>query len=258
LDQDQTTTGTGPPAAYEDIAIGWVDPGKVSTPFVKSLLATLAYDRVNGCRIGGWIPIGSSANISAGRNEVVEQFLASPASWLAMVDTDMVWPPDAIHRLVESADPEKLPVVGGLCFAKEQDTGMVWPTLFVLVGSEDDPQLARYDEWIDGEMLPVAATGAAFLVMHRSVLEAVRDHGFSKAYPWFQEREFNGQRSGEDATFCLRVAAVGGTVHVNTAVDVGHIKEHIVTVEGYRAQRAMLAQREYLAAAYPEEFENHG
>jgi hypothetical protein len=235
--------------------LSWVDPGEVETPFMLSVLNTLAFDRANGGRIAGWIQMGSSANVSAGRNEIVRRFLdESSAPWLVMVDTDMVWPPDAVHRLVASADPVKFPVVGGLCFAKEADTGMLWPTLYTLIGTEEKPQLARYDEWLDGEMLPVAATGAAFLLMHRSVLERVRERGFSDAYPWFQEREFNGQRAGEDATFCLRCASLGVPVHVNTAVDVGHIKKHVVTVEGYRAQRAFAMQKEYLAEAYPEEY----
>lgn len=238
----------------EDVVIGNVNPGVVSAAFADCLLRTIGYDRHNGGRIAGWNLVGCSANVASGRNALVEWFLASPAQYMVQIDSDMVWAPDAVHRLLAAADPVERPIVGGLCFAQEADSGLIWPTMFDLSGTEENVEFIRYDEWTPGEVRPVGSTGAAFLLTHRSVLEAIRDADFSKAYPWFQEREIGGRRSGEDVSFCLRAAAVGAKVHVHTGVAIGHIKEHVVTEEGYRAQRAMLAQREYLAAAYPEEF----
>ena len=242
------------PAPFEDVVIGNVNPGVVSSAFTDCLLRTVGYDRHNGNRIAGWNFVGCSANVASGRNALVEWFLASPAQYLIQIDSDMVWAPDAVHRLLAVADPVERPIVGGLCFAQEADTGMIWPTMFDLAGTEDNVEFVRYDAWEPDALLPVGSTGAAFLLTHRSVLETIRDRGFSSAYPWFQEREIGGKRSGEDVSFCLRAAAVGATVHVATSVAIGHIKNHVVTVEGYRAQRAMLAQREYLAEAYPEEY----
>lgn len=240
----------------EDVVIGNINPGEVSSAFVDCLLRTVAYDRGNGNRIAGWNFVQVSANVSAGRNALVEWFLDSPAQWLVQIDSDMAWTPDSVHRLLEQADPVERPIVGGLCFAQEADTGMIWPTMFDLAGTEENIEFIRYDEWEPDALLPVGSTGAAFLLTHRSVCEAIRDHGFSAAYPWFQEREIGGRRSGEDVSFCLRAAAVGAKVHVATSVAIGHIKRHVVTLDGYRAQRAMLAQREYLAEAYgPDEEE---
>lgn len=244
-----------PEAPTADVFIGNISPGHVSTRFADSLLRTVGYDRFHGNRIAGWLLVECSANVSTGRNEVVERFLASPAQWLVQIDSDMIWQPDAIHRLLEVADPAERPIVGGLCFAQDGDTGIIWPTLFDIAGTEEQVEFLRWDEWEDGAVLPVSSTGAAFLLTHRSVLEAIRDQGFSKAYPWFQERELGGLRSGEDTTFCIRAGLVGAKVYVHTGVTIGHIKKHTITIEGYRAQRAMLAQREYLAEAYPEEYE---
>ena len=41
-------------------------------------------------------------------------------------------------------------------------------------------------------IIPVAATGAAFLMIHRRVLEAFLERGFSEAFPFFQESELSG------------------------------------------------------------------
>lgn len=253
MDAQPDQPKSGAPA--EDVFVGNVSPGTVSTKFTDCLMRTIGYDRYHGNRISHWLFIECSANISTGRNTLVERFLESNCEWLIQIDSDMVWQPDAVHQLLAVADPVERPVIGGLCFAMEGDTGLIWPTIFDLGGTEENLEFIRWDAWEDGAILPVASTGAAFLLAHRSVFEAIRDRKFSEAYPWFQERELGGLRAGEDVTFCIRAAGVGVKVHVHTGVGIGHIKKHTITVEGYRAQRAMLAQREYLAEAYPEEYE---
>jgi hypothetical protein len=71
--------------------------------------------------------------------------------------------------------------------------------------------------------------------------------GFSHAFPWFQETDFNGRVMGEDITFCFRAGTAGFPVYVNTAVQLGHVKQYALTHELYRSQRAALASREVAA-----------
>ena len=68
-----------------------------------------------------------------------------------------------------------------------------------------------------------AATGAAFLLMHRDALETVAVAAADAAAPWFRESAIGAPLSllGEDLTFCLRCAAAGVPVHVHTGVQVG-------------------------------------
>lgn len=220
----------------EDVLIGWVHPGKVHAAFTDSLLRSIAYDRANGERFAGWLGVQCSANVSTGRNALVQWFLNSPAQWLIQIDTDMVWRDDSIHRLLAAADPDTAPIVGGLCFGLEADTGKIWPTMYDLAGTVEEPEFVRYDSWAPDAMFPVAATGAAFLLVHRSAFEKVQTVG-STTYPWFRESELAGKRVGEDVTFCLRAQQCGLPVFVHTGVHIGHIKEHLVTTEGYIAQR---------------------
>jgi hypothetical protein len=234
-----------PPAAavapHDDVVLGWVHPGTVSAAFDDAKLRSVAWDRATGAsRIAGWHAVQCSANVSAGRNELVAQFLGTPAQWLMMIDTDMVWAPDAIHRLLAVADPDRAPIVGGLCFGQEPDTGLIFPTLYDLAGTEAEPEFVRYDTWPQDVLFPVVGTGAAFLLVHRSALEAVRDRRFDAAYPWFQERSMRHMRVGEDVTFCMRAGQCGLPVYVHTGVHIGHIKTHVVTFEAYVAQRAMI------------------
>jgi hypothetical protein len=224
-----------------DVVVGWVHPGRVHNAFMDSLLRTISHDRATAGRIVGWNGVQSSANISAARNALMEWFLASPADWLVMIDTDMVWNADAVHRLLDHANPGTAPIVGGLCFGREADTGLIFPTMYDLAGTAEHLEFVRYEAFPPDTMFQVVGTGAAFLLVHRRAAEAVRDHGFSTAYPWFQERELAGMRVGEDVTFCMRAGQCDLPVFVHTGVHIGHIKEHVVTVDAYLTQRAMLA-----------------
>jgi hypothetical protein len=225
-----------------DVIVGWVRPRLVDGDFLDCLLLTLRFDQeVGGGRIGGFQRVVSSANVSDARNQLVNWFLTSTsADWLWMVDTDMVWAPEALHRLLAVADPDTAPIVGGLCFGRETRTGTVFPTLFELeaVPGSDEWRFYRYYDWPEGQLMPVDGTGAAFLLVHRRVFEAVRDHGYSKVFPWFQETENSGGRVSEDLTFCLRARDRGFPIFVHTGVHIGHIKDVAVGADTYRAQQA--------------------
>lgn len=243
-------------SAADGVVVAWVRPGNVGGEFMECVLNLREWDRENLNRMapgrGGLVSQVSSANISAARNEVCNNFLElSDAPWLLFLDTDMTFEPDLVERLLEFADEDKAPIVGGLCFSLGI-TGELEPTLYDLTGTEERPEFIRYHRFPLDAMFQVFGTGAACLLIHRSALEKVRDYanprgtrGFSEAFPWFQETDFYGRRMSEDITFCVRAGTVGLPVWVNTAVKLGHIKTFSLTYERYMAQQAMIeAQRE--------------
>lgn len=211
-------------------------PTSVSTFYHRSVLGMVLYDVSGPRRIVNVDGEYSSANISHSRNELVRRFLAGSAEWMLLIDSDMSFDPDLIDGLLFNASPDRAPIVGGLCFGINDE--VMFPTLYHLVKDEDG-QLATVKHQgpvPESTMYQVAATGAACLLVHRSVLEAVEAHGFNRTFPWFQETEMFGRPCGEDFTFCLRAGQLGFPVYVNTAVEVGHHKSHILTAAKYRAQ----------------------
>jgi hypothetical protein len=231
--------------AQDRVVIGYCHPTDVGAGFHESLASLIEYNLIkNTGRMSGRIPRYSSANVSNARNWIVREFLEkATAEWL-MIDADMTFEPTLLDDLLTNASLTRAPVVGGLCFGVED--GTLFPTLYgVAQGWEDADGIhtIRYDEYPRNTMMPVAATGAACLLIHRTVLEKVRDAEAAKgnlAYPWFMEGIFNGAPCGEDVTFCHRVNALGIPVYVDTGVALGHVKAYTLTEDMYRAQRAAL------------------
>lgn len=236
-----------PPAPADQVVYGYLRPTMVHGDFQESLLDLLEFDRKNAGRIVGRLGFKSSANLATGRNMIVKHFLEhSDAGWLLMLDTDMVFTPDTLELLLQHAHPEHAPIVGGLCFGFDE-LGDVQPTLY---GLEPDPEfpddagklkVTRHHDWTPESMYPVQGTGAACILLHRDALEKIRADGYSRAYPWFQELEHNGQAVGEDLGFCFRAVQSGFPIFINTAVQVGHVKERVLTADTFYLSRGLLS-----------------
>ena len=175
--------------------------------------------------------------MSSARNSLTRQFLDDyDAEWLLWVDADMSFEHDAMERLLAAADPVERPIVGGLCFG--MNLGALFPTIYQFTTNEaGDLTTARMGDYPLDTLVPCAATGAAFLLVHRSAFEAIRDKAFNAAFPWFQETELAGEPAGEDLTFCLRAGICGIPVHVDTVVHIGHHKSLVLTHDLFQDQR---------------------
>lgn len=220
----------------DPVVIGYVHPGTVRAEFCRSLVNTVAHGRDY---VHATMELQSGPRIASARNDLVAQYLAGHsrrAPWLLMVDTDMVWAPDAPRRLVEAADPRTAPIVGGLCFGEsdlpEAADGML-PTLYELVNNDQGAAFARYTVWPEDDLFPVAGTGAAFLLVHRDALTRIASGWGAKGpdlnYPWFKEGTLGPRRQlGEDLTFCMRAQSAGLPIHVHTGVQIGHMKSRML------------------------------
>ena len=207
-----------------DAVIGYVHPGTVRAEFCASLIGTVMEGKTP---LDAVLTYHSGPNISTARNKIVDDFLARQrAPWLLMCDTDMVWAPDALDRLIGAADALERPLVGALCYSQD-DGADAFPVMYELVCDDGKaPAFTRYQRWPEDACVQVSATGAAFLLMHRDALEAIRGHVGDVAAPWFREMAVGAPLTlmGEDMTFCLRAAAADIPVHVHTGVQVGHVK----------------------------------
>ena len=169
----------------------------------------------------------SGPRVAATRNNLVREFLLTDAAWFLGIDTDQYWHPDDLKRLIDAADPVKRPVIGGLVFADQG--GQLFPTLYK-EGDESNFHVAL--AYPRDSIVEVDGTGAAFLMVHRRVIERMAQK-YPEPHPWFQETVVNGVDRGEDLTFCTRVRELGYKIYVHTGVKVGHVKTRYLTEKEY-------------------------
>jgi hypothetical protein len=234
----------------EAVTVAYVHQNQVAYSWHHSMVELVGYDLANRCRVlqGGYIGMryGSDGLVQA-RNQAVTHFLEDgKADWLFWIDTDMGFQADTVDRLLVAADPVERPMVGALAFTqteKDEDGMGGWrcqatPTVFDWM-KLDDGQMGFAVRWDypPNTLVRVGGTGAACVLVHRSVFERVEAaHG----RVWYDRvpNTTTGQLLGEDLSFCLRVGALQIPIHVHTGVKTSHLKATWLGDLDYIAQRA--------------------
>lgn len=227
------------------VTLAYLHANDVAHSWHVSTLDLLTYDLAHGQRIvrGGFLATrAGTGGIVEGRNAAVERFLQRPdVEWLMWVDTDMGFAADSVDRLIASADPTERPIVGGLCFSQKE----VEPDGMGGFRTSPSPTIYRWTDagqgrqgfvpWYDypsNEVIPVAGTGSAFILIHRSVLEKLGAEG-----PVWYNRLTNpttGQLLSEDLSFCARAVQADFPIFIDTSVKTTHQKTQWVSEADYR------------------------
>lgn len=221
-----------PSAPSADVMLGYLHPNEVSASFHKSLMGLVGWDMSHDRRMQGWSSVKcATGGLPEGRNKLMQALLDSEAQWLFMVDADMGFEPMALDLLLSVADKDARPIVGGLCFAQREmhDDDMHGfrcaprPTIFDYIKHHDGiHRFTGRAHYPVNTLLKCAATGTAFLVIHRTVAEKVLE-----AYGphWFTRITGPDQAvMGEDISFFVRCQALEIPCHVHTGIRTTHLK----------------------------------
>lgn len=240
------------------MVVGYLDDGHWSANFGLSYRDLTLFDAASSRRIvraGGTElrQMCGTGGIAEGRNEVARAFLdTQDAEWLWFIDTDMGFTPDTVDRLVASADRYAAPVMGGLCFAQRRTSPggalhapefAIIPTCYSYAELEEETGFLPMKDYGRDQVITVAATGAACLLIHRDVLAKVRAaYGDAWFDPITHPAGYKGGRRvfSEDLSFCVRLAALDIPVHVDTRVKTSHEKGGLyLTEDAYDKQMAL-------------------
>jgi len=233
------------------VSVGFLHPGHYAHCFAESLqdliLSDLSGPQRTAHDFGKLGKECASGAIVAGRNQLAKIMCdQSPAEWLFMVDSDMGFAPDTLERLLAVADPKDKPIVGGLCFAHKTDGRASFygtryracPTLYTFYEDDERVGFVPMLDYPVEQVVPVAATGGACVLIHRSVFERIRD---KYGDVWFDTITHpKGQTVfSEDLSFCVRAAGVGVPIFVDTRIKTTHDKGGVfLDEEFYRRQVA--------------------
>jgi hypothetical protein len=272
---DQTTDG--------GVVLALVDGGTWSSAFGRSLTNLQLWDIGHDARMiregCGYLHVEAGVGeVAHARNKLVERFLAeTKAEWLLMIDTDMGFAPDLLDQLLGAADADERPMVGALCFRQKWDATIpadlgarrwrIEPTMFryAKVEGTGEEGFAPIIDYPRGELVRVDGTGAACLLIHRSLLETVE---VEMGPSWFEPLKHPSASPGskprwfsEDLSFCARVASVGSPLFVHTGVKTTHHREGIfldeVTFDQERERSRPATSGSLTDAAFASQPESH-
>lgn len=206
----------------ETVAIGWIDPGLVDGMFAVRLFELA---RFRSERIGGMIRVEGSL-LSRQRNEVIAAFLDDyEADWLMFIDSDEQLTVSAFDKWCEAAHALERPVVAGLVFSTLSQGIMPTPTPAIFTSCADGVSVAPIMDYPVNKIIPIDAAGTGALMVHRSVLQKIRDTATddeADRWCWFRDLPVGGKWLGEDLYFCRRIREAGFKLHAHTGVVLSH------------------------------------
>lgn len=250
------------------VAVTTLNAGDLTMETFDSWDDMVNYDIVgenagDGCQhilVGGRIKIRSGPRVAEGRTQLGTEFIKlqsmKPVHWMLCIDSDMDFDPDALCQLLGHAyggDPDADPdqpechIIGGLCFAGGYEKS--YPTIYRSEIDKGTGQVVPEPvlDYPRDQLVKCAATGGAFLLVHRNVLAHMAkpypdgfgtdSHGQANPHPWWVEGQNAGIQFGEDVAFCLRANALGYATYVHTGVKIGHMKRFRLDEKVYDEQR---------------------
>lgn len=204
------------------IAICTPSLGRPHYAFVNSLNA-LVKPRDSGPLRGETHPINlSDFPVDQARTHLTAHALATipDLTHILWIDDDMVFPPDALQRLL-AHDKD---IVGGLCHNRRA------PSYQPIAARKYDPALGMpqdaygfvYDLPRSG-LVEVDATGGAFLLVRAQVFREIEQRCGPRS--WWEPA---GEAS-EDFSFCARAKQCGYQIWIDAGLDIGHIGNVTIT-----------------------------
>jgi hypothetical protein len=211
--------------ASEPIAIGYVHDEFVHARFMRCVLDAERHE-------GAIVLSVEGNNVPAQRNDLVRQFLNTGRQWLYMCDTDTVFAPNVVSRLIGKTTPTRR-IITGLVYC---DGRPPHPMMYERIAdtAAGIGMFQSIAEWEPESLVKIDATGGGSLLVHRDVYLEMEKRRPEPAATWFEYSIMAGMQLGEDFTFCIRAEDAGFEIYADTSTRVGHIKPRVILC--YRPQ----------------------
>ena len=193
-------------------------------------LATLTSYGIEDVQISVWFNLGSL--IYTSRDQIAKRALSDEAELVMWFDSDMVFNPDTLIRMLKFIDAGA-DIVTGVYYRR---TPPFTPTIFKTM--EIDPETGAA-EWTPFDEIPkepfeVAACGFGCVLMRTEVFVAV----FAKFGYMFTPIG----NVGEDIAFSWRARQVGYKIIADPSIKLGHVGHTIITEEFFKKYQSTLTE----------------
>jgi predicted O-methyltransferase YrrM len=165
------------------------------------------------------------ALIDSARNRIFRKAQTENADYLLFVDSDMVFPADALQKLI-NLDKD---IASGVYFSRKAPHR---PIVYEWTGKKTG--VHRNLVYIPEEPFKVDSVGAGFLLISRKVLdgwtpEVYQKHGRPFTRILSDDGKTGADHLGEDTSFCLRCKELGYEVWADPTFTLGHRGSATVT-----------------------------
>lgn len=222
------------------IALGWIRPDMVDGAFQDAVDAFFDFDSRNH-RICIGRGFQRALYLDDKRNELVRDFLKSPADYLLSIDTDIEFAPEQVYQLVDEAVNNDRQILSGLYFSF-LDPKSSWPLPVWFSEIDDNGSCKTFGSFKPGEVVvPLAAAGMGFCLIRRDVFEkflTIPEYA-DDDWTWYGRDRYKWKgmpkHHGEDICFCARAGKLGIQTWGHKGIAVRHWKKIPVDLHVFKA-----------------------
>lgn len=191
----------------------------VPTPFCQSLALI---QKIGDCTL----MMQSGSLVYASRDTLATLAVTKEFDYVLWLDSDMVFKPDTLIRMMDTLQKNELDILTGLCFRRVPP---YTPTLFDKLEMDGKNCIHTEFDEIPEELFEVGGCGFAAVLMKTDVFLDVS----AKFGAMFTPIGSNG----EDASFCMRARECGYKIYCDPKIVIGHVGNIVVDDVFYKATR---------------------
>lgn len=191
----------------------------VPTPFCQSLALI---QKIGDCTL----MMQSGSLVYASRDTLATLAVTKEFDYVLWLDSDMVFKPDTLIRMMDTLQKNDLDILTGLCFRRVPP---YTPTLFDKLEMDGKNCIHTEFDEIPEELFEVGGCGFAAVLMKTDVFLDVS----AKFGAMFTPIGSNG----EDASFCMRARECGYKIYCDPKIVIGHVGNIVVDDVFYKATR---------------------
>lgn len=156
------------------------------------------------------------------RNLLGQTAIEMGADYVFWLDSDMVFPPDTLVKMIKTLEENDLDFLSGVYFKR------VAPYKPVLFDEMDDTGVnyTEFEKIPDG-IFEIGGCGFGCVLMKTDILIDVLASEMDMFTPL--------PRAGEDIAFCIRARRCGYKLYADSTIPLGHVGHRIITRDFYEA-----------------------
>lgn len=208
----------------EKMAIAYCSDGTVDELFLDSILSSCVQLTLESFPLVGRLKaIGNQ--IARQREYLLSTWEKEGVDWLLWVDTDIEFKANDIKTLWDLADKDTKPIVSGVYFISyEMQNSLPTPVPALYTnGREDGGAEIVHPLPSDLEEMQIESAGFGFLLMHKSVIEKLREK-CKDLSPFSEINNVTGPFLSEDMAFFKNIKELKIPVYASLKTRLSHIK----------------------------------